>query len=278
MCLRPIEIHTKKAGEINSRLVKVPCGWCAECISAKSTAWAIRLKEEERYCKNAYFITLTYSDDMIPMFNPGTGEFKRGEKDSEFYPILYKHDVQKLIKRYRKADNPKNFKYYAVGEYGSKTYRPHYHLIVFNCNVNKLLEKWRINGEVMGITHAGNVTPASIRYVTNYVMNKRKYSSRKMFPEFSIMSKGLGKDYIERMKYWHRNTNKDVYSLGDGLTVILPRYYKERIFDDITRQVLAEKNRINAEFELQDKSAYMVNENHKYKTIMLNRSKKSRKN
>ena len=61
---------------------------------------------------NAY-ITLTYNDDHLP----ANGS-------------LQPRDLQLFWKRLRKARTP-GIRYYACGEYGDQTARPHYHAIIF---------------------------------------------------------------------------------------------------------------------------------------------------
>ncbi|MDX8558692.1 hypothetical protein OZ663_18615, partial [Elizabethkingia sp. HX CGY] len=59
-------------------------------------------------------------------------------------------DFQLFMKRARKLQE-KKISYFLVGEYGSQTFRPHYHAIVFDVeNISAFLNEWR-----MGHTHAG---------------------------------------------------------------------------------------------------------------------------
>lgn len=55
------------------------------------------------------------------------------------FGVLVKSDLQKFIKRFRKlfsyAFPETSFKYFAVGEYGSVTFRPHYHILIFSSDV-----------------------------------------------------------------------------------------------------------------------------------------------
>lgn len=64
------------------------------------------------------FLTLTYSDDYLP-----------------FAGQLVKQDVQLFIKRLRinleREYDGKKVRYYYVGEYGDRTGRPHYHVLLF---------------------------------------------------------------------------------------------------------------------------------------------------
>ena len=88
----------------------------------------------------AYFITLTYNDESLP-------------RTKEGYPTLLKKQVQDYIKRLRNAHvaylkkeqrkvhneykiTGKPIRYYAVGEYGSQTRRPHYHILLFNYEID----------------------------------------------------------------------------------------------------------------------------------------------
>lgn len=51
------------------------------------------------------------------------------------FGVLVKSDLQKFFKRFRKlfayAFPLRSFKYFAIGEYGSQTFRPHYHVALF---------------------------------------------------------------------------------------------------------------------------------------------------
>lgn len=232
----------------------VPCGSCPDCLIMKAQAWSIRLLTQESIAKNSYFITLTYADEYYPGY-------------------LKKKDLQNWLKRYRRKVERKygeiqnfniddwhinlNFpkihiptryqiKYYAVGEYGERTHRAHYHAIVFNVDINLLLNEWRY-----GYKQKGTVTKQSINYVTGYIINKQKYGKRKKYPPFSIMSKGIGKDYFNRAtKKYHYQNFSSVITLPGGEKFSMPRYIKEKIFGcDTAIKLIGEKNRIAAERE-----------------------------
>lgn len=261
--------------------ITVPCGYCAECLSAKSTAWAVRLIEEEKNSETAYFVTLTYSEKYLPVFSFKNGAIERQyekEHGVDYYPVLDKKDLQNMFKRIRKKNPYKNLKYYAVGEYGTKSHRPHYHIIIFNIDIDLLLDEWRDvnNQESFGNVKIGTVNPKSIRYTTNYVINKYKYASRKLFPEFAIMSKGIGMEYVAKMADYHNKYKNGKYTFRDGTKVNLPRYYKEKIFDKRDRIKVSIKNK-NESIEANRKiSCKIKHEDGKVKTIKLNRSKKNR--
>lgn len=114
----------------------VPCGHCINCRLAYSRKWADRLILESLYHDESWFVTLTYNDFFIPevgMIDENTGEFVR-------HYSLFKRDVQLFLKRFREmVDYP--IRFYCAGEYGSKTFRPHYHLIIFGLKLEDLKDK-----------------------------------------------------------------------------------------------------------------------------------------
>lgn len=90
----------------------IPCGYCILCRNEQARQTAVRITHEAQTWIENCFITLTYNDDQIP---------DHGSLD-------YSH-LQKFWKRLRKQIG--ELRYYAVGEYGDKTLRPHYHACIF---------------------------------------------------------------------------------------------------------------------------------------------------
>lgn len=111
MCYQPIQIENPKFGMVGQeRYLLVNCRKCLECRQKRANEWALRcMAEAQKYQQNC-FLTLTY--EKSPLF-------------------LKKRDLQLFLKRFRKAIYPHKIKYFACGEYGSKNYRPHFHLIIF---------------------------------------------------------------------------------------------------------------------------------------------------
>ena len=93
--------------------ILVPCGKCLNCLMNKRNDWAFRLMQEYRHSKSGLFITLTYHSKYVP--DQGV--------DKEHF--------QKFMKRLRHTTSQR-LRYYGVGEYGTVTGRPHYHIILFN--------------------------------------------------------------------------------------------------------------------------------------------------
>ena len=114
----------------------VPCGKCINCRLAYSRRWADRLVLESIYHEQSWFVTLTYNDFFVPeskYIDENTGEVVP-------HLSLYKRDVQNFLKRLREmVDYP--IRFYCAGEYGSKTYRPHYHLIIFGLKLDGLTDE-----------------------------------------------------------------------------------------------------------------------------------------
>lgn len=203
-------------------------------MANKRAEWSFRLIQEQQSAQNAWFVTLTYSDENICYSN------------SE-YPSLNKLDLQLWMKKLRRridrmsthlynfqmaTNEKKQIRYYTVGEYGTQTQRPHYHSILFNVPKMELKQAhltWK-----HGSVHIGAVTPASIHYVTGYIMGQNKKLSLELGrqPEFALMSRnpGIGISYIERKSDWNKK-NQYNYVISNGFKQSIPRYYKDKIFN-----------------------------------------------
>lgn len=208
--------------------IPFPCGKCYECLDRRIRGWAFRLIKQAESSDSAFFLTLTYHDSVIPL-------------DENSQPTLYKKDVQLFIKRLRKAHpkTAKPIKYFAAGEYGSKTDRPHYHIIMFNADKELVLQKWEL-----GNPHFGEVNEATIYYTLKYIskgITVPCHEEDLRNSEFQLMSKGLGENYLTpQMKRWHKNKkviNERLYiEFKDRHKSAMPRYYKEKIYTKLQRQ------------------------------------------
>lgn len=229
--------------------LNVPCGKCPICHSNRKKDWQFRLEQELKAAETAHFITLTYDDDHI----------KRSETGQH---TLDKTDVQKFLKRIRTTQDRANIKsilkqykwksvkeakelikefsrirYYLVGEYGTNTFRPHYHGIFFNIQDDTLKNTEKIwkNGTI----DIGSVTPQSINYVTSYCINPQRKLKVKE-PEFALMSRnpGIGASYITNKKFHVENGETNVRN-QEGNHQRLPQYYKDKFFTKIHREYLS---------------------------------------
>lgn len=105
---------------------QVPCGQCVACRINYAKEWAVRCMLEARENPPAFFITLTYDDEHLPV----------QEYNGDFFGKLEKRDFQLFIKRMRKMYG--SLRYFGCGEYGGETFRPHYHFISFGCDFDDL--------------------------------------------------------------------------------------------------------------------------------------------
>lgn len=233
MCHSPVSICDPSVKSKRVRIV-VPCGKCAACLTNKRNDWATRLRLEAKYQDSAYFITLTYSDEFLNMASVPNED---GEIETTI-PTLLKKDVQDFMKRLRKGLKEK-VRYFVVGEYGSKTWRPHYHMLLFGIKKTDielqkyLLEKWQ-----KGRIDIGTVTPASIRYCTNYMIQKAGFKNEIIEPPFALMSKGIGSEYITKHKKFHQSDLKRNYLVfEDGQKSRLPRYFRKKLYSKPTRDI-----------------------------------------
>lgn len=128
ICSDAFKFQEKIVGE-ERVLYTIPCGKCLGCRSDLSKEWSDRLILESLYHDNAYFITLTYCNEYLsykqrPSFDPETGEYcDRASLD--------KKDFQDFMKRLRYKFPECRLRFYAAGEYGDKSLRPHMHAIIF---------------------------------------------------------------------------------------------------------------------------------------------------
>jgi len=178
----------------------------------------------------------------------------------EMRPIC-KKDVQDFLKRFRKQVKTP-ITYFACGEYGEESLRPHYHLLIIgwqpskkdlaplglNTNRSLTVEKcWKF-----GSNQVGGISQRSIRYVTGYVI-KQKHMG-----EFRLMSKSIGKEFVTKnsptlTELYARNKLSIPKNLIDaaGITnihetardIVLGNNYKENMenYYDFTKRMYSER-------------------------------------
>jgi len=219
-----------------------------------TSGWSFRLIKEGELSKTALFVTLTYDTKYVPLTKNG-------------FMTLNKRDIQTYMKRLRKLSDRK-LKYYVCGEYGSKRDRPHYHMVIFNADAEKVERAWSEYragcGYVpFGTIYIGEVNEASIGYTLKYMQKPGKIPKHKnddRVKEFSLMSKRLGDNYIsESMEKWHKNDllNRMFVPIKDGKKISMPRYYKDKIYTETQKllinnhlKVIMSDEAIKAELDL----------------------------
>lgn len=96
------------------RPIDVPCNQCRGCRLAKAQEWGLRCHHEAQFHERNSFITLTYDDDHLPP------DFSVDPRTFELF-----------LKRLRFSLGADKIRFFGCGEYGGKTFRPHYHAIIF---------------------------------------------------------------------------------------------------------------------------------------------------
>lgn len=216
VCVSQIRVKQK-----DGTYADVPCGRCGFCLSNKRKEWSFRLQKEARQHENTLFVTLTYSDSNIRTLddiNTITGECRT-------FQVLDKNDLRKFMKRIRKEHDKysdSKIKYYAVGEYGSKSNRPHYHALIFGLDPRVVIsEKWHL-----GLVDVGSVTMDSIDYITKYCINRHDFKHY-LVPPFTSISNGIGLKHLEE-NYEHYKKAETVRG-GRGYRQKMPRYYQDKM-------------------------------------------------
>lgn len=186
------------------------CGQCLACRANRRREWTHRIMLESLQHSSSSFVTLTY-DPLNLETLCGVGRVKQGAAS---YTLRRAH-LTNFLKRYRKAIEPRQIRYFAVGEYGPRTERPHYHLAVFNSDVcyrgvtrpdldyccptcEAYKRAWGY-----GAVQVGFLTGESAAYVAGYVTKKLIGGDAEGWlngrePEFARMSNrpGIGHDSL----------------------------------------------------------------------------------
>lgn len=264
MCWSPITLKREKmsfvAGHLVNRHLTVPCGKCLECLQRQRADWSIRLAYEEKICKSSAFVTLTYDDFSIPVTDNGNN-------------TLSKYDLQCYCKRIYN----KGLRFFAVGEYGSHTFRPHYHLAVFNADPEKLVDKWSLYGNKKGNVKLGEINPASIHYLTKYLVNpENKMNFRDSQKPFRLMSKGLGNGYQDEIRDYCISNKSNVVILAGGNKGVLPRYIADKVFSKAEKFEIAEKA-IQDQAKKRNECFEKIVDRHWYKLMLSEKTSKSNK-
>lgn len=198
--------------------------------------------EAMQHSDNA-FVTLTYDPEHLPT-----------TKDQ--LATLVPKDLQDWLKRFRKSIEPERIRYFAVGEYGDETERPHYHLALFGYPTCRFLNS-RYSNRVTsccpqcdnvrdtwgkGAVLLGTLEEHSAQYIAGYVTKKMTsrddFRLNGRFPEFARMSlrPGIGADAMHEvasalMQFDLEATQADVPSaLRHGKRLLpLGRYLQQRL-------------------------------------------------
>lgn len=205
----------------------VPCGKCYQCLSFRRRQWQFRLKKQAEASAASFFLTFTRSDDY--------NNLKMNELDKSELQYIFKY---LRLKGYK-------FKYYAIGEYGTHTFRAHYHALLFfdklddqDTFLHHLKNAYSLKYNEGGVWHyipkgfisCYQCTGATIGYITHYhVRPKIPAGCTSTTPAFNMYSQGLGNQFIyeKTLDYLSKSKDKVVRDL-EGNIYRLPRYYRKK--------------------------------------------------
>lgn len=221
----------------------IPCGQCIGCKIDRSRDWAIRCSHEAQMHSENMFITLTYADEHLP---PDYG--------------IHVRVWQTFMKRLRKQIAPKQVRFFACGEYGDKSLRPHYHALIFGyqfpdlvvyalkrgnkIHTSKLLDKvWPY-----GLATIGNVNYQTAAYVSRYVMKKMSGDSQEVTDNYTrihpvtLQTHTVRKEFCVQSRRpglgtsWFRKYKSDAFPsdflIVDGKKHSVPKFYTKLIQED----------------------------------------------
>lgn len=186
--------------------VQVPCGTCLTCRQTSQRFLSHRIQSDvsdfARRGIGSSFVTLTIEDE---------------------HNKLSKSELQKYFKRLRKCGL--EFSYLAIGDYGGKTQRQHYHFIGIGLDSDYeylLRKKWPF-GHI-------DVEPAvatNINYVVRYISKqtkkyKEEFSALNLEQPFSLKSRGLGQTLFDSQIDRIKDTGRYYYK---GRTYAIPPYW-----------------------------------------------------
>lgn len=236
---------------------RFPCRKCIPCLRRRQQEWVARLTEELRHHEGNYFVTLTYEESKIPIDDNGEYCFdnKRIIKlhrdlRKRFQEGFFRNPAfEEIIDSPEYLDLPHSkIKYYLTSEYGPNgTHRSHYHAIYYGLGVDlytaELLFRllWP-DGHITVYPAQEGAAGYISKYLCKDVLEVDSYNDKFRQSPIAIMSKGLGADYIDRMKSWHNaDPMNRTYYQYHGEKKCLSRYYKKKLFSDQVRDELADR-------------------------------------
>lgn len=197
------------------------------------------LQNDKRYIDNDTGELLTAKDvndiyDNLPRYSVKL-------KDTR---SLRRLDVRLWLKRCRinyervvGKDKADKFKYYIIGEYGSKTNRPHYHYLVFGINISdwykffisRWIEEFGRQYRVEKIEENFNGLSC---YLAKYVSKPSQFKFEQSDEYIHLCEKprviasiGFGKHYLEKMTSWHRAEDMYHLPLQERAEICVARLY-----------------------------------------------------
>lgn len=217
------------------------------------------------------FCTLTYRDKDLPLSGSGLPTLEPKHLQDWLKRLRYSFDQ---VGKELNLNQPKRLRFYAVGEYGDDTQRPHYHVALFGypaCHwINSRYSKLRANccsacdlvRDTWGHGHIllGTLEAASAGYMAGYVTKKLTRSDDPRLgdrhPEFARMSlrPGIGAHFMHEVASSLMQFNLEEAAQGDvpsslrhgSRTLPLGRYLRRKLRTLVGKEPHAPQSTLDA--------------------------------
>ncbi|WNK14735.1 MAG: replication initiator protein [Microvirus sp.] len=242
--------------------VTIPCGMCIGCRIQRARTWALRCVHESKGHTFNSFVTLTYAPEHLPASTS-----------------IEKRTLQLFFKRLRKAGY--NYRYFASGEYGSDTNRPHYHIIFFGIDFHEDRRQYKKTKDAIyykspqltqiwglgdAIITGFNYTTAA--YVAKYIIGKKLGKDSHDHPAYSRLDLSTGEEFQVQTEFvlmsrrpgigsnWFEKFNQDAFPSDflvlDAKKFGVPKYYTNKLEKtDVTLHAQIKKKRRIEQFKNQ---------------------------
>lgn len=253
---------------------KVPCGKCQGCLLERSRQVSVRCMHEAQMQPENCFLTLTYSESQLPV------DYSVNKLDPQLFLKRLRdfvaHTATTTIEETGEVV-PRRFKFYGCGEYGEKSYRPHYHILIFGYDFpDKVLFETTPQGHKLyvserlhklwpfGLCTIGALTYQTASYTARYTMKKLDGMNRRdsdyylrvhpqhgficrVQPEFSMTSRG-GRTGKGLGYGWYEKFGKETFAhdsvIVEGYEAQPPRYYFNQLNKE-EQQAVVDRRRKN---------------------------------
>lgn len=128
------------------KVIWVPCRKCSQCLRRRRRMWYARMMQESQLAVRTWFVTLTFRDDETA-----------GSYD----------EVQRFLKRLRKALPKGAIRFCAVLEAGDLNGRLHWHLLV-HCYARVTKRMIQSQWQRVGFSGAKLFDPDQVGYLAHY--------------------------------------------------------------------------------------------------------------
>lgn len=199
------------------------------------------------------FITLTYARSPV---------------------YLYKKHVQLFMKRLRKRIDPIKIKYFIAGEYGTKNFRPHFHINIFGYEPSDLVlyQKSNSGNDMYTSDFISSIWEYGLHTIQTLDSNTIKYSALysakdkteypdylKGCPEFNLMSKGLGYNQFLKKEFNYIRTDQIFVK---GIAYPIPEAFLRKRFYSSSTKTEAIRNNYSLSFTRLDTRRWIKNHRH----------------